>query len=349
MTISTRSLFEEERQLLFEFLDSDSFVAKRAQLLLLSTEDLSPPKIQSLVDLHVKTVRKWIKRFNTEGFPRLLKKGGSRPLTFAPAVRKRIVEVALTQPEELAFPFSTWSLYSLRTYLIQEKVSGDICPETLRTIFVEVGLRWRPHKTWLWISDPHYEVKKQQVLALYKTPTEDVMVLYVDEKGSIAAKTYGGRNWAAKKEVVARNQKIKGKVMLFGAYNPHTKELLGRTAERKDAEAFLAFLAAFEKEISGKKQVILDNCSADHAKKVKEWLNAHPTLELVFLPTSSPHLNRIEQVFGDLQRECLNNRSFEAPDKVEAALTTYIAYFNTQRRALLKGATNYKLKRNTYF
>lgn len=109
---------------------------------------------------------------------------------------------------------------------------------------------------WLWNTDLHYELKKKRVQALYESPLVETTVLCVDEKGPIAAKAYGGRHWAAKREVVARQQTIKGKVKLFGAYNPHTKELLGRTAERKDTGAFLSFLTVLEEEIPGEKQVI---------------------------------------------------------------------------------------------
>lgn len=49
------------------------------------------------------------------------------------------------------------------------------------------------------------------------------MLLYVDEKGPIAAKTHGGTSWSSVQVKVEKAQKIKGLLNVFGAYD-HTND-----------------------------------------------------------------------------------------------------------------------------
>ena len=45
------------------------------------------------------------------------------------------------------------------------------------------------------------------------------MLLYVDEKGPITAKTHGGTSWSSVQVKVEKAQKIKGLLNVFGAYD----------------------------------------------------------------------------------------------------------------------------------
>jgi len=49
------------------------------------------------------------------------------------------------------------------------------------------------------------------------------VLLYVDEKGPIAAKTHGGTSWSSVQVKVEKAQKIKGLLNVFGAYD-HTND-----------------------------------------------------------------------------------------------------------------------------
>ena len=49
------------------------------------------------------------------------------------------------------------------------------------------------------------------------------MLLYVDEKGPITAKTHGGTSWSSVQVKIEKDQKIKGLLNVFGAYD-HTND-----------------------------------------------------------------------------------------------------------------------------
>ncbi len=49
------------------------------------------------------------------------------------------------------------------------------------------------------------------------------MLLYIDEKGPVAAKTHGGTSWSSVQVKVEKSQKINGLLNVFGAYD-HTND-----------------------------------------------------------------------------------------------------------------------------
>ena len=58
------------------------------------------------------------------------------------------------------------------------------------------------------------------------------MLLYVDEKGPITAKTHGGTSWSSTQVKVEKAQKINGLLNVFGAYD-HTNDKMHVQCYRK--------------------------------------------------------------------------------------------------------------------
>ena len=53
--------------------------------------------------------------------------------------------------------------------------------------------------------------------------------------------------------------------------------------------------------------VVADNAKLHKAKKVQQWLAAHPRFELLYLPTYCPEANPIERAFGEVHDHCTRN------------------------------------------
>ena len=70
--------------------------------------------------------------------------------------------------------------------------------------------------------------------------------------------------------------------------------------------------------------VVLDNATAHHTRKVTQFLdqNRH-RIELVFLPTYSPHLNLVERVWRVMKHQVTRNRFFESLDALALAAKTW--------------------------
>src|SRR5215208_1286760 len=82
---------------------------RRAQIVLLSAQGMSPTRISEVVFTDPDTVRDVIHNFNRDGFDALYPRyRGGRPQTFTLPKRQEIKRIALTDPADLDQPFATW-------------------------------------------------------------------------------------------------------------------------------------------------------------------------------------------------------------------------------------------------
>ena len=83
----------------------------------------------------------------------------------------------------------------------------------------------------------------------------------------------------------------------------------------KTGKQFLDFIKRIDRKYNLEiKQIfiVLDNISIHRSKKVRETIQKHyPRIKLVFLPTKSPELNLIEVRWMWMQRQMINNSTFE--------------------------------------
>ena len=79
----------------------------------------------------------------------------------------------------------------------------------IRNILLEYETKWRKSKTVLSnkSNSSEYLEKKCIEQLRYNTPSDSVL-LYVDEKGPVTAKTHGGTSWSSIQIKVQKAQKI---------------------------------------------------------------------------------------------------------------------------------------------
>ena len=141
---------------------------------------------------------------------------------------------------------------------------------------------------------------------IYTTPPNSIL-LYQDEKGSIAAKTYGGSSWCSTQAKIEKAQKIKGILNVFGIYDHTNDTMFTHCYKNKTSDQFIDFIRRADTRYDSSIKtifVILDNASIHRSKKTINTITRyHPRIVLVFLPTRSPHLNLIEIRWLWMQRQ----------------------------------------------
>jgi len=121
---------------------------QRAQILMASMVYTPVYQIALICQTDEAHVRRVIHAFNSYGFESLNPKVGTgRPQTFEPAIRERIVAIALTPPTTLGEPLTHWSLRRLKRYLERRRVVRRIAIETLRTILREKNVTFQRPRT----------------------------------------------------------------------------------------------------------------------------------------------------------------------------------------------------------
>ena len=158
------------------------------------------------------------------------------------------------------------------------------------------------------------------------------MLLYVDEKGPIAAKTHGGTSWSSTQVKVEQAQKIKGLLNVFGAYDHTNDKMHVQCYRNKTGNQFVDFLKRVDKRYGKNVQnifVVLDNLSAHKSKMVqKEIFKRCPRIKFAFLPVRSPELNLIEARWSWLQRQAINNSTFKDEQEIGQAVSKLKNIFN---------------------
>jgi transposase len=119
--------------------------------------------------------------------------------------------------------------------------------------------------------------------------------------------------------------------------------LFGLMARNNDLEAYMyegsatsdliiAFINDFAQRVVKKTTIILDNATVHRSKKFREKLVDWAALgiDIIYLPTYSPHLNIIETLWRKMKYEWLRPKDYESLDTLEAAIDNIILNFGTE-------------------
>ncbi|HET9529113.1 MAG TPA: tetratricopeptide repeat protein, partial [Blastocatellia bacterium] len=112
--------------------------AGRAEIILLSAKGMTATEISQSLGYHPSNVKKWIRRFNTEGVRGIIVKkrgpqGGPRPRFNAEQVA-RILELARSSPQSLGLSFKAWTPQKLAMSAVDRGIVDRISHVTVRQI-----------------------------------------------------------------------------------------------------------------------------------------------------------------------------------------------------------------------
>lgn len=136
----------------------------RTQMVLLAAEQrLTAPEIAAIVRTSEDTVRRWLKRFRSEGIAGLYdvpRPGAPRKVTAAYV--EQLLDAVRRRPRSLDLPFSLWTLRRLADYLAEE-TGIRVEDETVRLHLKAAGIVLsRPQHT-ITSPDPEYALKKRRL------------------------------------------------------------------------------------------------------------------------------------------------------------------------------------------
>lgn len=172
------------------------------------------------------------------------------------------------------------------------------------------------------------------MIRLYQAPPAQTHVLCLDEMGPVSAKTYPAPRWSPSgdRPRVEADYGRRGKVWVFGAFEPAEGFALTHSAPSRASVHFVAFLdQVVEAWPKGDLILILDNLSIHKTLDVRLWSLAHPRVRFLFLPTYTPWLNLIEPWWKTLRSIALHGRRFETLEEIELAIHHGTDYWNCHR------------------
>ena len=306
----------------------------RARIVLAAAGGAANAAIARDLGCGVAVVRIWRGRFACRGIPGLSDKPRSgRPETHGPSARLAVLAVATSVPPDGE---SQWSHALIAGHLRERGLA--ISPATVGRVLAEAKVR--PHKVRGWLNradDPAFWVRAGQICRLYLNPPPGTVLISVDEKTGIQAKSRKHPQIPARPGRDARREfeyVRHGTVSIIAAMNVTTGEVIAERIDNNDSAAFTGFLAMLHQMIPPPLRIhlIMDNGSSHTSAATRAWLAARPRFSVTYTPKHASWLNIIEQWFGVLTRRLLRRGDFASRDDLEAKITAFTIRHNKNAR-----------------
>jgi len=311
--IYVRDLTDDERKELRRMTRQEiGRVSQRAQIILLSAQRRTVPEIAIIFDMSRPTVRFWIERFNAEGPAGLYDEPRSgRPHKVNSNVEQTIVQTLRDDPAQDGHLATFWTVAMIALSLVN-KLHLHLSINTVRRALLRLGLRWgRPRLGMPAKADPQKAHKQWLIAQALIESRPETAFLYGDESRiQLLPLLRSMWHWIGD-QVRIPTPGTNDTRAIFGALNIRTGQWVHVIRERMAKEDFIAFLEHLLIVYADVPIVfVVDNFSSHRAKVVKEWLEAHPRLTLLRLPTYCSHLNPVERIWLQLKNTVAANRLY---------------------------------------
>jgi len=154
-----------ERRFLDEKLSDrtlSAYVLDRYRIVDALLRGYTPSEVARFLGCERPTVYHWVYRYNESGFSEFEKatNPNGRPPILTSENLRQLVKIALSRPQDLNLPFTTWSVAKLSDYCRSRGLLPDVSNEWIRRLLRREGLSLQPTKTWKESPDPEFEKKK---------------------------------------------------------------------------------------------------------------------------------------------------------------------------------------------
>jgi len=312
---------------------SEARMVERARIILAASEGLTTAQIAELVGCGERTVKKWRPRYLRDGIEGLKDAPRSgAPLTHGPETRALLIAKACTRPTatEQGARRDRWTF---------EELGREVGMSRSQAHVILSRAAIKPHLTDYWImsdfSREGFEERMSEVCGLYVDPPENVLVVSIDEKTGIQAKSPTKPDAPPAPGKPARREHEydrNGTQCLFACLNVQEGDVLAMPSKTRNRWDLMRFLDMLDQEIpvvEGQQIVaVSDNLSTRGTDEVQQWLKDHPRWRFQFTPTHASWLNQVEIFFSILWRRLLKNGIFTSEQDLAEQMLAFVETYN---------------------
>ena len=321
-------LSEQERATLESWLRAGSTehrYVERARIVLAAAQGKGTGLLALELGHPPATVSKWRTRFARDRLQGLQDEPRSgKPPRYDETTERRILAQLDTAPPP---GYATWNGRLLAAAL------GDVSADQVWRVLRRQRLSLQRRHSWCLSTDPEFAAKAADIVGLYLAPSEEAVVLCVDEKPGIQAleraqaylRLPDGRALTG----FSHEYQRRGTSTLFAALETATGLVKTGHYQRRRRREFLDFMNDVVAGYDPRRQlhVILDNLNT-HKPKRDHWLARHPNVHLHYTPTRASWLNMVEIWFSILSRAALRGQSFTSPRALRQAIECFTDSYN---------------------
>jgi len=229
-----------------------------------------------------------------------------------PSLKRSVYALLKTTPRALGWCRTRWSCATLAVEL-QVRQGITVSVETMRHWLHELGWEGKRAKVTAKDDDPDRVEKLARIRLAIEQLRAGAALFFADEL-DISLFPKVGYQWMPKgARVAVMTPGTNEKRYLAGALDLTTGTITHCVWYRKQPGLFLDLLDTLDRThpapLFSHLTIVVDNAKLHKAKKVQQWLAAHPRFELLSLPTYCPRANPIERAFGDVPDQCTRNHT----------------------------------------
>ena len=304
-------------------------LAQRARIVLLAADGVSNTAIAQRVGVSRPTVIGWRDRYLARGIDGL--EDEQRPGRPRSIDHAEIVAATLSPPPK-KLGVTHWSTRLLAKHL-------GISDATVAKAWRDYGIApWRS-ESFRFSTDPELVAKVVDVVGLYLAPSENAVVLSIDEKSQIQALERSAPILPTQPGLAERRSHDyirHGTSTLFAALEIATGKVTAAVKPRHRHQEFLAFLKQVARAYpDGELHLIMDNYSAHKHDKIRKWLAANPRMTVHFTPTHASWMNLVEVWFSMIERQAIHRGSFASVRELNAKIRAFITGWNDRRHPFI--------------
>jgi transposase len=338
---------------------------RRLKIIDLSGQHFSVPSLAIIFNLSPHTIRTYIQRYNSGGIEKLKPgygKGRDLALDWSKDEWLVLFGQAPSQFEQLHSGAQNWTQELMMQYLAMYE-GVTVTQPAISTMLKRVGLKWKRAKQRIKSPDPLYIVKRQRVDSLKEKaqtgtlssreathpppePAKPGLLFYLDSTDlhwcPDPGQAYAEVGKQLKVDTPGHDNPW---LALFGSLAFPSGEGLYSIHEHKRHQELIYHLQLLMNTYPDHFLfIVLDNASAHTTSKVDSFCAAYPNqIELVFLPTYSPHLNLIERLWRVLRHQVTRNQFFDSLDLLATAVVNWFEQYPLPKFCSLMGVDESQL------
>lgn len=320
---------------------------RRYKAIDLSSQGYEVPEIAEILDFTEATVRRLIHQVNKTGVEALQPAyGKGRPLAldWTKEQWEDLLAQAPAHFVKLETGAQNWTQHLICHYL-QEYHGLIVSQRTVSSAIKRIGLNWRRSKLRVHSPDPLYVVKRQRVETLkalaaqgqlsseassYQRsdrPPKPGRLVYFDSTDLHWCPDLGNAYMPVGEQLKVDSPGLDNSwLALFGSLEFPTGNGLYTIHNRKRSlEVGEHLQRLIDTDPDAFWFVVLDNATAHTTQHIVDFAQRHQErLELVFLPTYSPHLNLIERLWRLMRTQVTRNRFLDSLLAVAEAVVHWL-------------------------
>jgi transposase len=304
---------------------------QRARILLAAADKTPNAVIARRVGCAPATVRKVRRDYRTRGMRVLTDRPRSgRPPVYDVDVHLLIIATATSEPPECD---AQWTHQGIAEHLHASRGVG-ISASQVGRILADADIK--PHRVRGWLNrpdDPEFFTRAAQICALYQAIPAGTVLVSVDEKTGIQAKSRRHRTRRAGRGRPERREfeyVRHGTVSLIAAMNVADGTIRPKIITRNNSDTFIEFLIEIDQAIPAPLTIhlVMDNGSSHTSKATRKWLAAHPRFAVTYTPKHASWLNMVELVFSILTRRLLRRGEFTSREHLANKIIKFFTHYN---------------------